>query len=137
MIVLDTSVLSLAYRRRPGAAEEHPAVQEFARLLDDDEAMAVPGVVLQELLSGVKGPAAFRKLDDIMSGFPLLLATRGTHVLAADLRSRCRSKGVAAGTVDCLIAAHAIEASGALLSVDDDFRNMAKHTEVRLYRLPG
>lgn len=135
MIVLDTSVLSLAYRRRPGP-DDHPAVRAFTLLLDDDAPMGLPGVVLQELLSGVKGTTAFRKLDDIMSGFPLLLASRGTHVLAAELRSRCRAKGIAAGTVDCLIAAHAVESGARLLTTDEDFTHMAKHTTLRLYKLP-
>lgn len=136
MIVLDTSLLSLAYRRRLRPDTDHPAVREFARLLDDDAPMALPGVVLQELLSGVKGPAALRKLDDILSGFPLLLATRDTHVLAAELRSRCRRKGVTAHTVDCLIGAHAVEVGAELLTTDEDFEHMAKHTGVRLYKLP-
>lgn len=135
MIVLDTSVLSLAYRRAPGPGDRHPAVRQFARLLDDDAPMAVPGIVVQELLSGVKGTAAFRKLDDILSGFPLLLATRQTHVLAAELRSSCRAKGVAAGAVDCLIGAHAIEVNAELFSTDHDLKHMAKHTSVRLYKL--
>jgi predicted nucleic acid-binding protein len=71
-----------------------------------------------------------------MSGFPLLLATRETHVVAAELRSRCRAKGVAAGAVDCLIAAHAIESGAELLTTDEDFKHMAKHTDLRLYKLP-
>lgn len=135
MILLDTSVLALAYRRAPRPGNGHSAVREFARLLDDDAPMAVPGIVVQELLSGVMGTAAFRKLDDLLSGFPLLLATRETHVLAGELRSCCRAKGVAAGTVDCLIGAHAIEVNAELFSTDDDFKRMAKHTSVRLYKV--
>lgn len=137
MIVLDTSVLSLAYRRSPGPAMDHPAVRALVQLLDDDAPMALPGIVLQELLSGVKSRGAFRKLDDILSGFPLLLATRTTHVLAAQLRSRCRAKGVTAHTVDCLIGAHAVEADARLLTTDGDFEHIAKHTPVRLYPLVG
>ena len=135
MIVLDTSVLSLAYRRKAGPSSDHPAVRELERLLDQDAPMCLPGVVLQELLSGVRRTAVRRKLDDILSGFPLLLATRATHILAAELHSRCRAKGVVAHTVDCLIAAHAVEAGAALLTTDDDFKHMAKHTSVRLYKL--
>lgn len=97
--------------------------------------MAIPGVVLQELLSGVKTEAAARKLEEVLSGFPLLLATRATHVLAAELRSRCRVKGIAAHTVDCLIAAQTIEADAELLTTDEDFSRMADHTALRLCRV--
>jgi predicted nucleic acid-binding protein len=134
VIVLDTSLLSHAYRRQPGGGTQPPAVREFARLLDEDAPLVVPGIVLQELLSGVKGATAFRALDDILSGFPLLLATRHTHALAAQLRSRCRAKGVAAGSVDCLIAAHAVEADAALFTLDRDFALMAKHTDLQLHK---
>jgi predicted nucleic acid-binding protein len=44
---------------------------------------------------------------------------------------------VSAATIDCLIAAHTIEAAGRLLTVGDDFGQVAKHTALRLVRLPS
>ena len=125
MIVVDTSVLSLAYRRGRTSVAPGPHVKRFARLVATDELVAIPGIVLQELLSGVRTEAAFRRLDDAMGGFPLLLATRATHVRAARIRSQCRARGIAASTVDCLIAGHALEADAALLTADADFGHIA------------
>ena len=94
--------------------------------------MAIPSIVLQEVLSGVKTEAAFARLDEVLGGFPLLLPSRETHVRAARLRSQCRTHGIAAATVDCLIAAHAILAGGQLFTVDEDSLRIAEHSELKL-----
>jgi len=132
MIVLDTSVLSAAYRRRPRPAVPSRPVRRFVELVERDVPMAIPGVVLQEILSGVKDPAQFRVLDGLLSGFPLLLADRETHVRAAEIRNTCRSRGVAVATIDCLIASHTLQADAELMTLDADFGRIARHTGLRL-----
>jgi predicted nucleic acid-binding protein len=136
MIVLDTSVLSLAYRPSRPPTRDDVIKTYFAKLLDEEAPLAIPGIVLQEVLSGVKGATDYRRLDDLLSGFPLLLANRGTHSRAAVLRNQCRTKGISTSTVDCLIAAHAIEAEGELLTADHDFRHIARHTDLELHPVP-
>ena len=130
MIILDTSVLSLSFRRRKQGQRPHKCVAELRRLIDADAAVAVPGVVLQELLSGVKDEKQFARLEAALAGFPLLLAERQTHLLAAHVIAECRKKGVAAASFDALIAATSIEHEGTLFSVDEDFRRIAKHTRL-------
>lgn len=132
MIVLDTSILSRVYRRAAPDPVASNAVAAFVRLLENDQPMAVPSIVLQEMLSGVKTDAAFARLDDVLSGFPLLLPTREIHVQAAQLRSRCRVHGIAAATVDCLIAAHTMVVGGQLFTLDEDFAWIAKHSELKI-----
>ena len=132
MIVLDTSVLSAAYRRRPRTSAVPRPVRHFVELVERDVPMAIPGVVLQEILSGVKSAAQFRQLDDLLSGFPLLLADRQTHVRAAEIRNLCRTRGVAVATIGCLIASHALQADAELMTLDADFALIARHTALRL-----
>lgn len=134
MIVLDTSVLSLVYRRRSRPATS-PAVLRFVELVKRDAPLAIPGVVLQELLSGVRTEAQLRRLDDLLGGFPLLLANRQTHVRAAEIRNLCRARGVAVATVDCLIASHALQADAELMTLDADFARIARHTRLRLFEI--
>ena len=109
-----------------------PAVRRFIDLVASDAPIAIPGIVLQELLSGVKTAAEFRQLDELLSGFPLLLASRRIHVRGAEIRNVCRLHGVAAATVDCLIAAHAVLEDAELMTLDDDFALIARHTALRL-----
>ena len=130
MIVLDTTILSRVYRRAVPDSSNEVAV--FIQLLEDDEPMVIPSIVLQEVLSGVKTEAAFERLDQVLSGFPILFPSREIHVAAARIRSGCRAHGIAAATVDCLIAAHAIFIDGELFTLDDDFALIAKHSALKL-----
>lgn len=134
MIVLDTSLLSLAFRRRRTPTPEPAVVSELRHLIRVDANVVVPGLALQELLSGVRSPEQFQRLDSALSGFPLLLAERSTHLKAAEVANACRAAGVATSTGDCLIAAHALEHDAALFTVDQDFTRMAPVCELRLYR---
>ncbi len=125
MILIDTSVLSLAYRRRIKTSPEPPLVQTFRRLVEEDQPIAIPGIVLQELLSGVRTPSEFERLQELMEGFPLLIATHEHHVGAAKIANACRREGIASSTVDCLIASMAVAVKSQLFTGDDDFERMA------------
>ena len=85
MILVDTSVWSLAFRRRAWQGPVPGIVGFLLKMIEDDQPLAVPGIVLQELLSGVKEPSEASRLEDLMKGFPLLLATREHHVEGAKI----------------------------------------------------
>ena len=131
MIILDTSVLSMIFRRTE-TAPSHPVISVFRRLIEDDVSLGVPGAVHQELLSGVRSQHAFQALEDALSGFTLLLADKPTHRLAAQIHATCRASGVSAASFDALIAAHTIVVGGELLTLDADFRHMAPLISLRL-----
>ena len=135
MILLDTSVLSLAFRHRRQGQPEPPAVGAFRRMLIHDAPVAVPGIVLQELLSGLRGDAEFARLKTIMDGFPLVLAESADHVAAARIANTCARKGVSTSAVDCLIAALAVLRKAALFAMDEDFARMAPHCGLTLVRV--
>jgi predicted nucleic acid-binding protein len=126
LIVLDTSVLSLAFRRRPGGLTTASDTRlELERMIEQDWPLLVPGVVLQELLSGIREVAEFARLRAVMEGFPVVTATIADHLVAASVSNACRAKGIAASTIDCLIAAQAIGAGYSLFTLDEDFRRIA------------
>jgi predicted nucleic acid-binding protein len=130
VIVVDTSVLSLAYRRRSGSPGRH--AEKLRALLQADEPIAIPGIVMQEVLSGVRNDADAQSLEDALAGFGLLLATRAIHVAAARLHTRCRARGIGAAMVDCLIAAHAVELGAPLFTADADFTHLATVVDLEL-----
>ena len=136
MIVVDTSVWSLAFRRRARPGDEPKVVSLLRRMIKDDQPLAVPGIVFQELLTGVRDVSQAKKLQRILDGFPLLLATREHHIEAAKISTACRMGGVAAATVDCLIAAHCVFSNSPLLTTDDDFKRIARHAPLKLYPIP-
>ncbi len=133
MILLDTSVLSRTRRRRRPGPDERALAAFLQELLDSQAAVAVPGIVLQEVLSGIRDAHAFAELEGrLLSSFPIVEATAGDHVSAARLRNTCLDRGLTASAIDCLIAALSISGDHQLFALDDDFRQIAKHAPLKL-----
>jgi len=133
VILLDTSVLSAALRRRRRSAGELRAADSLAELIGNDVPVAIPGIVLQELLSGVGDEAQFARLADLTHPFPVIMAERKDHVAAARIANGCRRRGVSVSTIDCLTAALAVERGAALFTLDADFRRMAPYCGLTLF----
>ncbi len=137
MIVVDTPVWSLAFRRRSWPNGVMPGVVKLLqKLTKEKQQVAVPGIVLQELLSGVKDPAQGERIKELMEGYPLILATKEQYIEASNISNVCRRAGVAAATIDCLIAAQCIMLNGILLTLDDDFKRISGCCGFRLYPIP-
>ena len=130
-LLVDTSVWSLALRRdRPPDLAE---VDALARALEGGELVVTTGLIVQEILQGVRGP---RAKDSVLARFralPLLAPDLEDHVEAAALRNVCRGKGVQIGTIDALIAQLCIGHDLSLLTTDADFFRVAKHTPLKLW----
>jgi hypothetical protein len=126
MILLDTSVLSAVLRRRKKGAVEQALATQVEALLQGDRTIALTGIVLQEILSGIADPQQRDKiLDAIRESFPLLPASEGDHLKAADLASAAARKGIALSTPDALIAAQSLNRRAALFTRDADFLPLA------------
>ena len=115
-----------------GSAEFGDA-EVLRRLIAADESIGLPGNVLQELLSGVREELQFEKLRRAMAGFPIVLATKRAHIEAAQIANRCRRSGVVVSTVDCLIAAIAIEHKAQLFTTDKDFTRIAENCVLTIF----
>jgi predicted nucleic acid-binding protein len=131
-LFVDTSVWSLALRR--DAEPTGPEVLELRRALDSGTAVVTTGLVLQELLQGFAGPKDQRSILERFEPIPLVVPTRSDHVAAAELRNDCRRRGVQVGTIDALLAQICIRHGLLMLSTDDDFGHVARHSELRVWR---
>jgi len=126
LIVLDTSVLSLVLRRRRAAGEPRE-ISIFRRVIASNVQTVVPGIVFQEVLSGVRDRPQFLRLKTALDDFPLLIASPDHHLAAAEISNTCVRHGVAAGVADCLIAALTIAERAQLFTTDRDFSHIAAH----------
>lgn len=127
-VLVDTSVWSIALRRdRPAPSREVEALRTAVERGD----VCLLGVILQEVLQGFPSLDRTRRLVEHLSPFPLLPLHRGDYVYAAEIRSRCRQKGLTIATIDAQIAAAAINHHCALLTLDDDFQGVARHFPLR------
>jgi predicted nucleic acid-binding protein len=134
VILLDTSVLSAVLRRRKRGEAEEAVAARLVSLLRSEEQVAVPGIVLQELLSGIaEQKQGERVLAAVRESFPVMLATEGDHLKAADLSNLAARKGVSVSTPDALIAAQAFNRRASLFTIDGDFPPLAALAGLRLY----
>jgi len=73
-----------------------------------------------------------RRLEAVLTPFPLVLATKADHARAARIRNVCGAAGVAASSIDSLIAAQVVEREAKLFAADGDFSLIAKHCTLQL-----
>jgi predicted nucleic acid-binding protein len=125
-VLVDTSVWSLALRRSPINlnATEKALVEELAELIKEGRARII-GLVRQELLSGIKSPAQFSRLSEILRSFPDEPVGTSDYEEAATAGNRCRSKGIAVNVVDMLICVVAETRGWTVFSTDPDFNRYA------------
>jgi predicted nucleic acid-binding protein len=134
VILIDTSVLSRVFRRRrPGAKERH--LQRVVKELMESEApLGLPGIVLQEVLSGIASEKQFEDLKaKLLAAFSIVPATPQDHVDAARLKNRCARKGLNTSGVDCLIAASTMAGDHILFARDEDFSAISRHAPLKLF----
>ena len=129
-LFVDTSVWSLAFRR--DSPEDFPEVAFLRRAIEKESSVFATGLILQELLQGFRGPRARERILEHFSTLPFIDPQRSDHIAAAELRNRCRKRGIQTGTIDALIAQLCIEHSLVLLTTDQDFQLIAKHFDLSL-----
>jgi hypothetical protein len=130
-LFVDTSVWSLALRRNSPASAMQ--VRALVRSIETGETILTTGLVLQELLQGFSGPKARAQILDRFSAVPLIVPDRDDHILAAELRNRCRRGGVQIGTIDALLARLCVRHDLTMLSTDNDFKHVAGHCALKLW----
>ncbi len=119
MILVDSSVWIDFLSSRPG-----PGGEELRRLIEDGAPVAITGVIVTEILQGLKRD--IKRIENYLSLFDLLEA-RGfeTYRNAAALFRTARSQGLSLTTTDALIATIAVENGATIFSLDRDFVRVA------------
>jgi predicted nucleic acid-binding protein len=131
MIACDTSALSQFLRRSPDA--QNDVALKVEKLIDSNE-LALFGIVRQELLSGIKLPAHFERIDLTTQALPLFFADDEDHTTAARFFNTCRSKGIQGSPIDFLICAMAVKRKFLIYTTDPDFELYELIIPIELYR---
>jgi hypothetical protein len=90
------------------------------------------GVILQEVLQGIRSASDFARVKSHLDSFRLIAIDREDYVAAAQLMKHCRSNGIQASTIDFQIAAACIRHGCLLLTTDRDFQHIATHSSLQL-----
>lgn len=126
MVLVDTSAWSLALR-----GSEHAVVEKVQKNIERGR-VALLGIVVQELLQGIRREREARAVATKLAAFPMLQLSREDHVAAADLHKRCARGGITVATLDCHIASAAMRHGCHLLTADRDFEHIARVAPLRL-----
>ena len=112
----------------------HKHVVALRELIENDENLCVCGVILTEVLQGIRSDADYRKTRDYFDSLVFLPMRQVTFLRAADLYRSLRKKGVTIRKpIDCLIAAVAIEYELPLLHNDRDFDQISKFSKLEIF----
>jgi len=109
-----------------------PELKILVKALDSGLEIYSTGIILQELLQGFSGAKASEAIVDRFSAIPMLVPESVDHIQAAEIRNKCRRKGVQGGTIDALIAQLSLRFKLALLTTDKDFKHMSKVVKLTL-----
>ena len=132
MVIVDTSVWSLALRRNRTHPSAEEVTAELTRLIEHGEAV-LAGPIRQELLSGVKTQTQFKLLRERLEPFPDLPIVAADYERAASCFNLGRARGIQGSNTDFLICALALRAQLPVFSTDRDFERYAEILGVRLH----
>ncbi len=129
MIVIDTSVWIPLLN-----GIDHPKADRARAVIEGPEDVGVPGIILEEILRGLKRDAQFRRVRDLLlSDFTYLEMRQPLFIHSAEIYRTLRKRGkTIRSPADCLIAACAIEETASLLEDDADFRTIAEVVPLKL-----
>lgn len=131
-ILIDTSIWSVALRRQTDIL--NPEALVLKTLIEQGEDIYLLGIILQEVLQGIKNPKDFHALKKYFKAFPIIKLTREDYIKAAELKNLLMKKGKQASTIDALIASAAISYNCHLFTADEDFGHIAKYSQLKLIK---
>ena len=128
MTLVDTTVWIDFFK-----GHDTPQVRHLESLIGADEDICICGVILTEVLQGVREDKDYGAVSTRFEAFIYLPMSQKTFRKAAELYRSLRKKGVTIrNAVDCMIAAVAIEHDISLLHNDRDFLPMANHCGLKV-----
>lgn len=127
MILVDSSVWIDFFSSSPSLAGA-----ELRRMIVEAEPFALAGVVVAEVLQGLKRDVS--RIEHYLSQWDILEPSGfKTYSEAAAIFRSARAKGVAVTTIDTLIAAIALEHRATLFTMDRDSTRIASIVTLPLY----
>ena len=128
MVLVDTTVWIDFF-----ADSNEPHVAALQDLIVNEEDLSLCGVILAEVLQGIRSDADFVKTKRYLGDLIFLPMRQATFLRAAEVYRSLRKKGITIRKpVDCMIASVAIEYDIHLLHNDRDFDHIAKHSKLRI-----
>lgn len=130
MILVDSSVW-IPYYRPEGSKKLKDIIKEVIQ----SDLVAVNGIVIAEILSGISKENDFKKVGSHFKGFHYLALSEDDFFEASLLGSFLRKKGITVPTTDLIISASSIKSESVLYHLDSHFDLISKHTALKVKNL--
>lgn len=128
MVLVDTTVWIDFFIDR-----NEPHVAMLQELIENEEDLSLCGVILAEVLQGIRSDTDFNKTKEYLDDLIFLPMRQITFLRAAEIYRSLRKKGITIRKpVDCMIASVSIEYDIPLLHNDCDFDPIARHFKLRI-----
>ena len=123
LILVDTTVWIDFFA---GRSASHVKILEH--IIETKEDICICGIILTEVLQGIKEENEFKKTRDIFTSLLFLPMSYEIFLRAVEIYRGLRQKGITIRkSMDCVIASVAIELNIPLLHNDKEFRPIESH----------
>jgi len=134
-VLIDTSVWSLALRKRKLTSDDKKLIEYLIFLIRNQYAIMI-GPIRQEILSGISDENKFMELKNALETFSDFHITTEDYETAAEYYNKCRSAGIQGSHIDYLICSVAHNNDFLILTLDKDFFNYKKYLDIQLIDIP-
>lgn len=130
MVMVDTTVWIDFF-----GGKSQPHVKLLETLINERDDICICGIILTEILQGIREDTAYKKTKRLLENLIFLPMHYSSFVLSAEIYRKLRRKGITIRkTMDCMIAAVAIENDIALVHNDRDFIPIEKHFGMKMLK---
>jgi predicted nucleic acid-binding protein len=133
-VIVDTSVWSLALRKKTLTDDELSIVNELKELLYELRVILI-GPIRQELLSGISDEVKFNNLREKMRAFDDIETTTADYERAAEIHNTCRRNRIQGSHIDYLICSVAQRHSYSIFTTDSDFESYKNIIDLKLHTM--
>jgi hypothetical protein len=128
MILVDTTVWTDFFAARPIAH-----VEALENLINDREDICICGIILAEVLQGIRKDSEFQKVRELFNNLIFLPMHYPVFLKSAEIFRKLRRKGITIRkSMDCMIASVAIENDIPILHNDKDFQPIEKYCSLKV-----
>jgi hypothetical protein len=131
-ILIDTSVWSLALRRKQTSNDDTSIIKELQELIRELRVVMI-GPIRQELLSGITDTIKYEQLRDRLRAFDDAELNSEIYEMAAEISNICRKNGIQGSHTDFLICSFSIHNKCPVFTLDKDFDLYKKHINLLLH----
>lgn len=133
-VLIDTSVLSLAFRKQSDKEVDLRIIKEIIELIREFRAVII-GPIRQEILSGLADEKKFEVIKEKLEILEDSKITTEMYEEAARMSNVCRKQGIQGSSIDFLICAFSSMNNISIFTLDKDFDHYAKIIPIKLHKV--